>query len=147
MRDIFISWGYFLQFWWYLMIWRSDVRNCFTSFGATDQTYPNCYFALARSACIAQWIRDAEESISSGSISTEEAAQLIVEVTIRIRICLHCYITLSMNLSLGVPSVPLATTVCPRSSDPFCIVTYYIKWVTTSWTDGVSSLLPKPMDQ
>merc|ERR1740128_287006 len=32
-----------------------------------------------RSACIAQWIRDAEESISSGSISTEEATQLIVE--------------------------------------------------------------------
>ena len=27
-------------------------------------------------------------------------------------------------------------TVCSRSSDPFCIVTYYIKWVTTSWTDG-----------
>ena len=28
------------------------------------------------------------------------------------------------------------TTVCPRSCDPFYIVTYYIKWVTTSWTDG-----------
>ena len=27
-------------------------------------------------------------------------------------------------------------TVCPRSSDPFYIATYYIKWVTTSWTDG-----------
>ena len=25
-------------------------------------------------------------------------------------------------------------TVCPRSSDPFYIVGYYIKWVTTSWT-------------
>ena len=25
-------------------------------------------------------------------------------------------------------------TVCPGSSDPFYIVTYYIKWVTTSWT-------------
>ena len=25
-------------------------------------------------------------------------------------------------------------TVCPRSSDPFYIVTYYVKWVTTSWT-------------
>ena len=24
-------------------------------------------------------------------------------------------------------------TVCPRSSDPFYIVTYHIKWVTTSW--------------
>ena len=25
-------------------------------------------------------------------------------------------------------------TVCPRSSDPFYIVSYYIKWVTASWT-------------
>ena len=25
-------------------------------------------------------------------------------------------------------------TVCPRSSDSFYVVTYYIKWVTTSWT-------------
>ena len=25
-------------------------------------------------------------------------------------------------------------TVCPRSSDPFYTITYYIKWVTTSWT-------------
>ena len=24
--------------------------------------------------------------------------------------------------------------MCPRSSDPFYIVTYYIKWVTISWT-------------
>ena len=23
------------------------------------------------------------------------------------------------------------STVCPRSSDPFCVVTYCIKWVTT----------------
>ena len=28
-------------------------------------------------------------------------------------------------------------TVCPRSSDPFYIVTYYIKWVTTSWTHSL----------
>ena len=27
-------------------------------------------------------------------------------------------------------------TECPRGSDPFYIVTYYMKWVTTSWTDG-----------
>ena len=27
-------------------------------------------------------------------------------------------------------------TVCPRSSDPFYILTFYIKLVTTSWTDG-----------
>ena len=26
------------------------------------------------------------------------------------------------------------STVCPRSSDPFYKASYYIKWVTTSWT-------------
>ena len=26
------------------------------------------------------------------------------------------------------------TTMSPESSDPFYIVTYYIKWATTSWT-------------
>ena len=28
-------------------------------------------------------------------------------------------------------------TVCPRSSDPFYIVIYYVKWVTTSWTYSI----------
>ena len=27
--------------------------------------------------------------------------------------------------------------MCPRSSDPFYVVTYYKKWITTSWTDGI----------
>ena len=30
-------------------------------------------------------------------------------------------------------------TVCPRSSDPFYKVAYYIKWVTTSWTYNKTS--------
>ena len=30
-------------------------------------------------------------------------------------------------------------TVCPGSSDPFYIVTYYIKWVTTSWTYSITA--------
>ena len=33
---------------------------------------------------------------------------------------------------------PHVCTVCPRSSDPFYIVTYYIKLVTTSWTHSTS---------
>ena len=33
--------------------------------------------------------------------------------------------------------VLVCTTVCPRSSDPFYVVTYYIKWVTTSWTHSI----------
>ena len=28
--------------------------------------------------------------------------------------------------------------MCSRSSDPFYIVTYYIDWVTTSWTYSIS---------
>ena len=32
-------------------------------------------------------------------------------------------------------------TTCPRSSDPFHIVTYYIKWVTTSWTHRTAKVV------
>ena len=35
-------------------------------------------------------------------------------------------------------------TVCPRSSDPFYLVTHYIKWVPTSWTDSTNFI--KTMD-
>ena len=31
-----------------------------------------------------------------------------------------------------------------KSIDPFYIVTYYIKWVTTSWTDGTFIYNAKP---
>ena len=31
----------------------------------------------------------------------------------------------------------LSDTVCPRSSDQFYIVTYYIRWDTTSWTYSI----------
>ena len=34
-------------------------------------------------------------------------------------------------------------TVCLRSSDPFYNVTYYIKCVTTSWTDGSLEIVGK----
>ena len=33
-----------------------------------------------------------------------------------------------------------AYTICPGSRDPLYIVNYYIKWVTTSWTHGISLL-------
>ena len=29
------------------------------------------------------------------------------------------------------------STVCPVNSDPFYVVTYYIKWVTASWTYSI----------
>ena len=31
--------------------------------------------------------------------------------------------------------------MCPRSSDPFYVVTYYLKWVTTSWTYSILTIL------
>ena len=37
------------------------------------------------------------------------------------------------DLTLG------STTVCPESSDPFYMVSYYIRWVTTSWTYSTNS--------
>ena len=36
----------------------------------------------------------------------------------------------------GMLASRLYCTVCPGSSDPNYIVSYYIKWVTTSWTYG-----------
>ena len=34
-------------------------------------------------------------------------------------------------------------TVCPGSSDPFYIVTYYMKSVTTSWTYNIQLIQEK----
>ena len=39
-------------------------------------------------------------------------------------------------------AIVLICTICPGSSDPFYIVTYYIKWVTTSWTHSISFAPP-----
>ena len=41
----------------------------------------------------------------------------------------HC-ISIFLNL------LPHSNAMCPISSDPFYLVTYYIKWVTVSWTDS-----------
>ena len=35
---------------------------------------------------------------------------------------------------------PQTYTVCPGSSDPFYIVSWYIKWVTTAWTHSNTPL-------
>ena len=39
-----------------------------------------------------------------------------------------------MNNSANLGFHIILITVCPGSSDPFYIITYYIKWVTISWT-------------
>ena len=65
---------------------------------------------------------------------------------------LHCtYIDLRYILSIQVcasqkPKIRSKQTVCQRSSDPLYIVTYYIKWVTTSWTDGIF-YIPSAVEQ
>ena len=43
---------------------------------------------------------------------------------------------ISSNLTdrWSYPRSFLDITVCPKSSDPFYVVTYYFKWVNTSWT-------------
>ena len=38
-------------------------------------------------------------------------------------------------------------TVCPRSSDPFYIVSYYVTWVTTSWAYCRKHIGSKAMPQ
>ena len=45
---------------------------------------------------------------------------------------------LLLELRLRELSRPIA---CPRSSYPFYAVTYYIHWVTTSWTGSISFLM------
>ena len=49
------------------------------------------------------------------------------------------YLFANSSFASQFSSTIFLLTVCPRSSAPFYIVTYYIKWVTTSWTDGIIS--------
>ena len=42
------------------------------------------------------------------------------------------------NKEYVLNSLAIYCTVCPGSSDPFYIVSYYLKWVTTSWTHSLS---------
>ena len=42
-------------------------------------------------------------------------------------------------LFLNLNTILTPYTICPRSSDSFYIVSYYIKWVTTSWTHSMST--------
>ena len=37
-------------------------------------------------------------------------------------------------INMIILNMILFLIICQRSSDPFYIIAYYIKWVTTSWT-------------
>ena len=41
---------------------------------------------------------------------------------------------LNLNAKFHLAKIKIEKGRLPGSSDPFYIVTYYIKWVTTSWT-------------
>ena len=48
------------------------------------------------------------------------------------------------KLGLQVQLLPVLRYV-QKSSDPFYILNYYIKWVTTSWTDGIKSNITRKL--
>ena len=53
------------------------------------------------------------------------------------------YFTNEENGELNI----LNCTVCLRSSDPFCKVSYYRKWVITSWTHSIREDRDPDLDQ
>ena len=44
------------------------------------------------------------------------------------------YLSVQPYILIDKKAGPGLYTVCPKSSDPFYMISYYIKWVTTSWT-------------
>ena len=48
---------------------------------------------------------------------------------------LQLHISICLSISTDI------CTICPRSSDPFYMITYYMKWVTTSWTAGINKFV------
>ena len=47
----------------------------------------------------------------------------------------------SFSLGQSCQLANAGAAVCPRGSDPFFVVTYYIKWVITSWTYNTSYVI------
>ena len=42
-----------------------------------------------------------------------------------------------INIYMCITEIIYTYTVCTTSNDPFYVVTYYKKWVTTSWTYSI----------
>ena len=83
--------------------------------------------------------------MGSGSASGENRAQDAIINALdspllndnKISGCKNVLLSLQSKQTFNKPFliwVPSRNTVCPRSRDPLFIVTYYIKWVTSSWT-------------
>ena len=45
---------------------------------------------------------------------------------------------MSIPIETAYTYVSNAHNICPRSLDPFYLVSYYIDWAKTSWTDSTS---------
>ena len=67
----------------------------------------------------------------------------------KLNIILHAIVSFSTNVEENILKLLISckivtgtiATVCPRSSYPIYVITYYIKWVITSWTDSSISKL------
>ena len=46
----------------------------------------------------------------------------------------YCQVIFYLTDGEKNPNIQFISTVCPGKWDPFYVVTYYIKWVITSWT-------------
>ena len=66
------------------------------------------------------------------SICVALSSSLSIALGISFTLSLSNFINYIGFDSLNTPN--LIHTVCPRSSYPFYIVTYCLKWITTSWT-------------
>ena len=79
--------------------------------------------------CSTQWVL---LQYTGGKHHQLNALGVLVKVLIYLLIWTWGLMLRSRHIDLYVD------TVCPGSSDPFYIVTYYIKWVTTSWTHSTN---------
>ena len=50
---------------------------------------------------------------------------------------IHKHTNKQRTLKIYCDNITQTSTICPRSNYPFNIVTYYIKWVTSSWTYSI----------
>ena len=57
-----------------------------------------------------------------------------------VRVVILSSLSLGRLLNVFFVWTPNENTVCSRSSDPFYIVSYYMKWVTTSCTYGIRNI-------
>ena len=96
--------------------------NFLMKYNSKLDTYPDKYFSVLRKANFFSFYK-----IFSGLVGSRTVRQ--GEQYSSNRFCRQSTLRPGTYQSHTI----IRHTVCPGSSDPFYIVTYYIKWVTTSW--------------